>query len=92
MAKAIVDLKLEIAVGIEGYALMKLDEKINQTFGFAPSDDLEFVLHDMHQIGIADWVKSNIDDIPEEAGIYSFHGRAEFTEDTADYSIVCMDI
>ncbi|AIY65212.1 MULTISPECIES: hypothetical protein [Pseudoalteromonas] len=92
MAKAIVDLELEIAVGIEGFALMKLDEKINQTFGFAPSDDLEFVLHDMHQVGIDDWVKSNIDDIPEEVGIYSFHGRGEFTEDSADYSITCINV
>ncbi len=90
MARAIVDLKLELAVGIEGYALMRLDEKIEETVGFVPSNDLLFTLEDIQQSGIDEWVKSNIDHIPKEVGIYNIQGKGEFTEDSADYSLTCI--
>ena len=92
MPKLIVDVVCEVAVGIKGYALMKLSEIPVEAWGIPKPEKSECVKNDIEQIGFEDWVECNLNDVPTKSGVYAFAGRASFDEDSADYSLSCTNI
>lgn len=92
MAKILVDVACEVAVGIKGYALMQLSEVPVEVFGMPMPEKSECVKNDIEQIGFEEWVEFNLSDMPTESGIYAFAGRASFDDESADYSLSCINI
>ena len=92
MPKAIVEFAIEVAVGIDSYALMQITEDYKETHGFTPDGACRCVKDDIEQLGFQDWVKNNLDDVPAVNGMYVFNGTAEFDDDSADYSATCINI
>jgi hypothetical protein len=80
-----------VAVGITGFALMQLKEEFIDPPHGAP-EKCECVKNDIDQLGFEDWVDCHLDDVPTEPGTYAFAGKADFDEDTANYSATCLNI
>jgi hypothetical protein len=83
---------MEVAVGINSYALMQLSEQYKETFGFTPVSECECVKHDIDQLGFQDWVENYLNDVSATVGIYVYSGTAVFDEDSADYRTVCTRV
>ena len=89
--KAKVEFQCELTVGIFGFALMKLEESFINPPDWAPKQ-CECVKNDLEMCGIEDWVHYALDDVPTEPGAYVFTGKAEFDEDSGDYSATCANV
>lgn len=87
--KVFVDLKVTIAVGVCGIALMELKEEVVETYGMRKSDIKvdSLTMQDIESCGIEEWYEHSLYIKPSEAGVYTFFGRASFDEDSADYSL-----
>jgi len=92
MPKAIVEFSIEVAIGIDSYALMQISEHYKEVYGFTPDGKCQCVKNDIDQLGFQDWVESRLNDVPTTFGFYAFHGTAVFDEDSADYSATCVSI
>ena len=94
MKKVFVDLKIQIAVGLQGVAIMSLEEEINELYGMARSDITvpNLTLQDIECWGVEGWYESCVDDKPDGPGLYTFTGRASFDDDSSDYSLTCEQV
>ena len=87
-----VSFTIELAVGIKGVAVMKLDEKVREVFGARKEEVPQSgqVLHDIECSGVDDWFESNVKKKPHSSGLYTYTGIASFDEDSAHYEIEGM--
>lgn len=94
MKKVLVDLKIQIAVGLQGVAVMSLKEEINELYSMTKSEITvpSLTLQDIECCGAEDWYEHAVDDKPAEPGVYNFRGRASFDDDSSDYSLTCEQI
>lgn len=90
MPTVIKDFVAKIAIGIQGVAVLEVSETLTEDSpckGNEVPDNL--ILLDMENCGIEDWADHHLSDVPVEAGVFTFSGRARFTEDDSDYSMTC---
>lgn len=94
MAKVLVNLKIKIAVGVHGIAVMSLDESVDELYGVTRSEITvpSLTMQDIECCGVEEWYEYSVDDKPVNPGVYEFIGRASFDEDSADYSFTCKDL
>lgn len=87
------DFVAKIAIGIKGVAVLEISETLSPDSIYVGSDiEPNLILDDIEQCGIEDWAEYCLDDIPKNPGIYTFRGKAEFSEDDADYNVTCDDV
>lgn len=94
MKKLFADLKIQIAVGLQGVAVMGLEEEITAFYGLLKSEinNLNLTMQDIECCGVEDWYEHAVDDKPAEPGVYTFIGRASFDDDSSDYLLTCEQI
>jgi hypothetical protein len=93
MASVTVDFVAKVAIGIEGYALLAIEESVSARSVYRGSDiDPALVLNDIKDSSIYEWVECNLGKLPKGPGIFTFCGTARFDEDTADYAVTCDGI
>ena len=94
MAKVMVDLKIKLAIGIHGIAVISVDETIDEVYGMSRGEIQipSLTLQDVEVCGAEDWYEHAVDDKPAEPGVYTFTGRASFDDDSSDYSLTCEQV
>lgn len=82
------DFVAKLAVGIEGYALLSIQETLSPTSVYCGSDiHPNLILDDIKNSSIGEWAEYNLRNLPKEPGIYMLRGSVRFDEDSADYSV-----
>ena len=88
MIKVVVDVKVKMAVGIVGVAVMELKETLSHAYGVGVKQIGEdLVKSDIDMQGVEDWFDYAVKDKPKEPGVYTFKGSVAFDEDSADYNL-----
>ena len=87
------DFVIEVAVGIEGFALLSIKESLSPHSVYCGSDAApDRIMIDIKECGMQEWAEAYLNDTPVDPGVYTFRGSARFDEDEADYSMTCDQI
>lgn len=87
------DFVAKIAIGIEGYALLEIEETLSPHSVYKGNDiHPALIVDDIQACCIQEWVEYNLSDIPNEPGVYTARGSARFDEDSADYSVTFDEV
>lgn len=77
----------KVAIGIEGCALLSIEETLNANSAFKCRDmSPNLVLEDIQNSSVYEWFEFNIKNKPKKPGVYVLRGTARFTDDSADYT------
>lgn len=88
MIKVVVDVKVKMAVGVVGVAVMELKETLSHAYGIGVKQVGEnLVKSDIDMQSAEDWFDYAVKDKPKEPGVYTFEGTVAFDDDSADYNL-----
>lgn len=88
MIKVVVHVKVKMAVGVVGVAVMELKETLSHAYGIGVKQVGEnLVKSDIDMQGAEDWFDYAVKDKPKEPGVYTFEGTVAFDDDSADYNL-----
>ena len=84
------DFTASIAVGIEGFALLSIDESLSRHSVYVGSDiHPNLVLEDIKQCGMEEWSEAYLSALDLQPGIHNVTGSVNFSEDDANYVMSC---